>query len=76
MTKMIQIRNVPIDLHRKLKSRAALEGASLSDYLLKEIRLLAERPPLQELAERLRARTPVSYRLSPARMLREERDRR
>lgn len=73
---MIQIRNVPVDLHRKLKSRAALEGASLSDYLLKEIRQLAERPPLQELAERLRTRTPVTCRVSPARMLREERDRR
>jgi len=76
MTKMIQIRNVPIDLHRKLKSRAALEGTSLSDFLLKEIRQLAERPPLQELAQRLRTRTPVSYRISPARMLREERERR
>ena len=38
MSKMIQIRNVPDDLHRRLKSRAALAGMSLSDYLLNEIR--------------------------------------
>jgi antitoxin FitA len=41
---MIQIRNVPERLHRKLKSRAALEGKSLSDYLLAELRHVAERP--------------------------------
>jgi plasmid stability protein len=76
MTKMIQIRNVPAELHRKLKSRAALEGTSLSDYLLNEIRQVAERPTLQELAERLGTRTPVNYGISPARMLREERSRR
>jgi antitoxin FitA len=76
MTKMIQIRNVPAELHRKLKSRAALEGTSLSDYLLNEIRQVAERPTLQELAERLATRTPVSFRISPARVLREERSRR
>lgn len=73
---MIQIRNVPVELHRKLKSRAALEGISLSDYLLREIRQVAERPTLQELAERLKNRTPVNYRISPARILREERSRR
>jgi plasmid stability protein len=39
---MIQIRNVPEALHRKLKSRAALAGMSLSDYLLAELRQLAD----------------------------------
>ena len=76
MTRMIQIRNVPVELHRKLKSRAALEGTSLSEYLLREIRQVAERPTLEELAERLKNRAPVSYRISPARILREERSRR
>jgi antitoxin FitA len=76
MVKMIQVRNVPVDLHRKLKSRAALEGMSLSDYLLREIRQVAERPTLQELAARLETRTPVKYRISPAQILREERNRR
>ena len=41
---MIQIRNVPDALHRKLKSRAALAGMSLSDYLLQQIREVAARP--------------------------------
>jgi plasmid stability protein len=76
MVKMIQVRNVPVDLHRKLKSRAALEGMSLSDYLLREIQQVAERPTLQELAARLETRTPVRYRISPAQILREERNRR
>jgi len=76
MSKMIQIRNVPDALHRKLKSRAALEGVSLSDLLLKEIEQVAERPTVKELAERLARRAPVKYKISPAEILREERSRR
>jgi plasmid stability protein len=76
MSKMIQIRNVPDVLHRRIKSRAALEGLSLSDFLLKEIQQLAERPTLKELAARLATRTPVQYKISPAQILREERSRR
>ncbi len=49
---MIQIRNVPDALHRRLKSRAALAGMSLSDYLLGEIRSVAERPTLDAERER------------------------
>jgi antitoxin FitA len=59
MAKMIQLRNVPDELHRLLKARAALEGLSLSEYLLAEIRRSAERPTLRELRERLHQRTPV-----------------
>ena len=73
---MIQIRNVPDDLHRKLKSRAALEGMSLSDYLRDEIERVAERPTLGELAERLARRSPVRARLSTAAVVRQERSRR
>jgi plasmid stability protein len=76
MSKMIQIRNVPDGLHRKLKSRAALEGVSLSDLLLKELEHVAERPTMKELAERLARRAPVKYKISPAEILREERSRR
>ncbi len=39
---MIQVRNVPEDLHRQLKWRAAIAGMSLSDYLLREIRAVAQ----------------------------------
>jgi len=73
---MIQIRNVPEDLHRKLKARAALEGLSLSEYLLAEVRRAAERPTLEELRRRLAALEPVAVRPSPAEVLRRERDRR
>jgi plasmid stability protein len=47
MSTMIQIRNVPDALHRRLKSRAALAGMSLSDYLLQQIREVAERPTIE-----------------------------
>jgi antitoxin FitA len=73
---MIQIRNVPETLHRRLKSRAALAGMSLSDYLLNEIRQLAERPTLEELRARLRQRSRVSPSVEPAEAIRAERERR
>ena len=72
---MIQIRNVPDDLHRKLKSRAALAGMSLSDYLLRELRHNADRPTVDELRARLRERPPVKVSLSPAEIIRAARDR-
>jgi plasmid stability protein len=53
MAKMIQIRNVPDELHRTLKVRAAKAGMTLSDYLLSEIEQIAEKPTLRELMERL-----------------------
>jgi antitoxin FitA len=74
MSKMIQIRNVPDAVHRTLKSRAALAGMSLSGYLLKIARELAERPTLEEMRERLRRLGPVNSPVSPTQMVREERD--
>ena len=76
MPKMIQLRHVPDDLHRKLKARAALEGLSLSEYLLQEARRVAERPTLAELRHRLAQRAPVATRVPPARTVRAERERR
>lgn len=72
---MIQIRNVPAALHRRLKSRAALAGMSLSDYLLGEIRLVAQRPTLEELRERLRSRAETTLPVGSAEAVRAERDR-
>lgn len=76
MGKMIQLRHVPDELHRRLKARAALEGLSLSDYLLREIRRSAERPTVPELRARLAARPPVAVRTTPAKAVRAERERR
>ncbi len=76
MARMIQIRNVPDELHRKLKARAALEGLSLSDFLLREAERVAARPTLAELRARLAQRAPVTPRVAPARAVRAERERR
>jgi antitoxin FitA len=65
MSTMIQIRNVPDDLHRRLKARAAMAGMSLSDYLLKEIRAVSERPTMEELLARLATRSRVEPEESP-----------
>jgi plasmid stability protein len=73
---MIQIRNVPDPLHRRLKARAALAGMSLSDYLLSEIREVAERPTIEELRARLQRRSRVTLSVSAADTIRAERDRR
>ena len=74
MSVMIQIRNVPEALHRRLKSRAALEGMSLSDYLLAELRRVAERSSLAELRERLKKRPATDPRPLPEEAIRAERD--
>lgn len=74
MTAMIQIRNVPDKLHRRLKARAALAGMSLSDYLLGQIGHIAERPTLGELLARLESRSAVTPSISPAEAVRAERE--
>ena len=71
----LQIRNVPEDLHRALKSKAALEGSSLSDFVLAELEQVAKRPTLRELRIRLRQREPVRLTPSAAEAIRELRDR-
>ncbi len=71
---MVQIRNVPEGLHRELKSRAALAGMSLSDYLLHEIQQLATRPTIDQLRARLDRRAGVTPVLAPAEAVRAERD--
>lgn len=56
MSKMIQVRNVPDDVHRKLKARAAEAGLSLSDYIKRDLERAASRPSVEELAARVSAR--------------------
>ena len=74
MSRMIQVRNVPDSMHRTLKARAAMAGMSLSDFLLAEMRALAERPTIAELRERLHRRSRVAAGTSAADAVRRERD--
>ncbi len=74
MPKMIQLRHVPDALHRKLKARAAQEGLSLSDYLIREAQRSVERPLLAELKARLASRPQAKPSISPAQAVRTERD--
>lgn len=76
MSKMIQLRNVPDELHRKLKARAASAGMTLSDFMIREAQLVANRPTMEEMRRRLEARPVIKLKTSPTRIIREERDRR
>lgn len=73
---MIQIRNVPDSLHRQLKSRAAEEGLSLTDYVLRELRRSVSYPNQAELVARIRARGELKVSLSPAEAIRQGREER
>ena len=71
---MVQIRNVPDTLHRKLKARAADAGQTLSDYLRAEMERLAALPTREQMLERIRSRTRVSLKTPVATVIREERE--
>jgi plasmid stability protein len=71
---MVQIRDVPDKVHSVLKSRAATEGMSLSDYLKRELQRGAEKPSLREWLEKTQQSKPISTKLSSAQMIRELRD--
>ncbi len=58
MAKTLQIRNVPDSVHRTFKMRAAAAGMSLSDYLLSELKPMAERKTVAEVGEWMRSRHP------------------
>ena len=62
MPKMIQVRNVPDDVHRTLKMRAAAAGMSLSDYIKRDLEIAASRPALEEIDARVRGRDPSGLR--------------
>ncbi len=73
---MVEIRDVPENLHRELKARAALAGMSVSEYMLRELRRSLERPTREELLRRLATRPPARPRPGPADAVRAERERR
>jgi antitoxin FitA len=71
----VQIHGVPEDVHRRLKSQAALSGQSLNEFLLARMGEIALTPTIPELMERIRSR--ARYEGPPvAAIIREERDRR
>jgi antitoxin FitA len=71
---MLQIRHVPDDTHRRLKSRAALAGMSLSEYALVELQRSLERPTRSELVARLEQQPTRRVRRSPTDLVRADRD--
>jgi plasmid stability protein len=74
MSDMVQVRNVPPELHRRLKARAAIEGMSMSDYILRELRKALDRPTREEVLERLRSLPARRLQPSAADVIRAERD--
>ena len=74
MSKMVQIRDVPDNVHSTLKARAAHEGMSLSDFIKRELERTAERPSMREWLQRTRQTKPISSKLTPAQAIRELRD--
>jgi antitoxin FitA len=71
---MVQIRHVPVEFHRRLKARAALEGMSMSDYILRAVGHALDRPMRQEVLARVRARSTPRLQRSAAEVIRAERD--
>jgi len=73
---LIQIRNVPEELHRQAKAKAALEGVTLSDLALRALEREVRRPTTAEIAARVREMGPVEDAPPAAALIRAERDRR
>jgi antitoxin FitA len=74
MSKMIQIRDVPAQVHSTLKARAAREGMSLSDFIKRELEHTAERPSMKEWLERTQQAKPIRSKRSATQIVRELRD--
>lgn len=71
---MIQVRDVPENVHGTLKARAAREGMSLSDFIKRELERVAERPTMREWLERTQHAKPIPTRRTAAQVIRELRD--
>jgi plasmid stability protein len=76
MSKMIQVRDVPDQLHGTLKARAARQGMSLSDFIKKELERIAERPTMRDWLEMTRRNKPILGNRTAAQIVRELRDER
>jgi hypothetical protein len=74
MSKMIQVRDVPEEVHAILKARAAREGMSLSDYIKRELKHIAERPTMRDWLDVVQKMKPIPSKRSGAQIVREMRD--
>ncbi len=74
MSKMIQVRDVPDQVHSTLKARAAREGMSLSDFIKRELEHVAQRPSMREWLERTKSAKPIPLNRTAASIIRELRD--
>jgi plasmid stability protein len=52
MSKMLQVRDVPDDVHAALRARAVANGMSLSQFVLRELEAIAARPSKAEVLSR------------------------
>jgi len=71
---MVQIRDMPDDVHSILKARAAREGMSLSDFLKRELERAAEKPTMREWSERTKQAKPIRSTTTAAQVIRELRE--
>ena len=74
MGKLVQVRDVPVEVHRTLKLRAVSSGRSLSEYLRGELARLAALPSPDEVRSRLERRAAVKVREQPERIIRRARE--
>lgn len=74
MPKMIQIRDVPDQVHQVLKARAAREGTSLSDFIKRELEHSVQRPTMREWLQSTAQLKPIRGKRSAAQVIRELRE--
>jgi plasmid stability protein len=74
MTTTLQIRNVPAELHRKLKAHAALAGMSISEFALQVLRRALERPTRHELLARIAELPSPTLEPPPAAVIGKQRE--
>ncbi len=76
MSKMVQIRDVPLWLHRELVRRAKARGQTLTQYLQGILEREVARPPADEVFARIHRRKRVALDRPAAEFIRTAREKR
>ena len=71
---LLQIRDLPEEVHRTLKARAAASGMSLTAYVRQLLARSVARPTPEELADRIRARGRTTLEPPSEQLVRHLRD--